>query len=55
MEGLEGIDRVLVKDEEEQRRVEKHLKELYEFPSKEDYQDFLDGFVIKDNSKSDKD
>ena len=45
---LEVIKGVLVKDEREQRRVEKYLKELYEFPSEKDYQDFLAGFVIRD-------
>lgn len=48
---MEVIDRVLVKDEEEQRRVERYLKELYEFPSKEDYHNFLDGFIIQDKQR----
>ena len=46
---LEVINGVLVKDEGEQRRVEKYLKELYQFPSEEDYQNFLDGFIVRDN------
>lgn len=29
-------------------RVEKYLKKLYKFTSKEDYQGFLEDFVIKD-------
>ena len=46
------IDGVLVKDEREQRGVEKHLKELYEFPSEKDYQGFLDGFIIRDSGRN---
>ena len=48
---LDAIDGVLVKDEREQRSVEKYLKELYEFQSEEEYQGFLDGFIIKDSGK----
>ena len=48
---LEVIDGVVVKDEREQRRVEKYLKEFYEFPSEEDYQRFLDGFIVRDEGK----
>lgn len=48
---LEVINGVLVKDEREQRRVEKYLKELYEFQSEEDYRGFLDGFIIRDSGK----
>ncbi len=51
---LDAVDGVLVKDEREQRSVEKYLKELYEFPSKKDYQNFLDGFIIRDNRKDSK-
>ena len=52
---LEVINGVLVKDEKERRRVEKYLKELYEFQSEEDYQGFLDGFIVRDNGKGGKD
>jgi len=48
---LEVINGVLVKDEREQRRVEKYLKELYEFKSEEDYRGFLDSFIIRDSSE----
>ena len=48
---LDAIDGVLVKDEREQRSVEKYLKELYEFQSEKDYQNFLAGFIIRDNGK----
>jgi len=48
---LDAIDGVLVKDEREQRSVEKYLKELYEFPSEKDYQNFLAGFIIKDSGR----
>ncbi len=44
---LDAIDGVLVKDEKEQRSVEKYLKELYEFRSEEEYQGLLDGFIIR--------
>ncbi len=47
---LEMINGVLVKDEREQRRVEKYLKEPYEFKPEEDYRGFLDGFIIRDSS-----
>ena len=45
---LEVINGVLVKNEREQRRVEKYLKELYEFQSEEAYQDFLNDFIVRD-------
>ena len=45
------IDGVLVKNEKEQRSVEKYLKELYEFPSEKDYQNFLAGFIIRDSGR----
>ena len=48
---LEVIDGVLVKDEKEQRSVEKYLKELYEFQSEEEYQGFLAGFIIRDSGR----
>jgi len=48
---LEVINGVVVKNGKEQRRVEKYLKELYEFPSKEDYHNFLDGFIIQDKQR----
>jgi len=48
---LDAVDGVLVKDEREQRSVEKYLKELYEFPSEEDYQGFLNGFIVRDDGK----
>ncbi len=51
----EVIDGVLVKDEREQRNVGKYLEELYEFPSEKDYQDFLDGFIVRDDGKGSKD
>jgi len=51
---LEIINGVLAKDESEQKRVEKYLKELYEFPSEKDYQNFLDGFIVRDNGKGSK-
>jgi len=48
---LDAIDGVLVKNEKEQRSVEKYLKELYEFPSEKDYQNFLAGFIIRDSGR----
>ena len=51
---LEVINGVLVKNEREQRRVEEYLKELYEFQSDEDYQGFLEDFIIRDNSRDGK-
>jgi len=45
---LEVIKGVLVKNKEEQGKVEKYLKELYEFESEKDYHNFLDGFIIQD-------
>ena len=48
---LDAIDGVLVKNEKEQRSVEKYLKELYEFQSEEEYQGFLDGFIIRDSGR----
>jgi len=48
---LEVINGVLVKDEREQRRVEKYLKELYEFQSEEDYRGFLNGFIVRDKGR----
>ena len=48
---LDAIDGVLVKDEREQRSVEKYLKELYEFSSEKDYQNFLAGFIIRDSGR----
>jgi len=48
---LEIINGVLAKDEREQKRVEKYLKELYEFPSEKDYKDFLDGFIVRDEGR----
>lgn len=48
---LDAVDGVLVKDEREQRSVEKYLKELYEFPSEKDYQNFLSGFIIRDSGR----
>jgi len=51
---LEVINGVLVKDEREQTSVEKYLKELYEFQSEKDYQNFLQGFIIKDDGRNTK-
>lgn len=48
---LDAVDGVLVKNEREKRSVEKYLKELYEFPPGKDYQNFLSGFIIRDNGK----
>ncbi len=48
---LDAVDGVLVKDEREQKSVEKYLKELYEFQSKKDYQNFVAGFIIRDNGR----
>ena len=48
---LDAVDGVLVKDEREQRSVEKYLKELYEFQSEKDYQGFLAGFIIRDSGR----
>ena len=48
---LEVINGVLVKNEREQISVEKYLKELYEFQSEKDYQNFLESFIISDNGK----
>lgn len=45
---LEVINGVVTKNEEEKRKVEKYLKELYEFESEKDYHHFLDGFIIQD-------
>ena len=53
-EPLEVINGVLVEDERGQRRVEKYLKGLYEFPSGKDYQNFLEGFIIRDNGTDSK-
>jgi len=52
---LDAVDGVLIKDEREQRSVEKYLRELYEFSSEKDYQDFVAGFIIRDNGKDPKD
>lgn len=49
---LDVVDGVLVKDEKEQRSVEKHLKKLYKFPSEKDYQNFVASFIIKDNGRN---
>jgi len=46
---LDAIDGVLVKNEREQESVEKYLKELYEFSSEKDYQNFVESFIISDN------
>ena len=46
---LEVINGVLVKNEREQISVEKYLKELYEFQSEKDYQNFVESFIISDN------
>jgi len=51
---LEVIDGVLVKNEREQISVEKYLKELYEFQSEKDYQNFVESFIISDNGKGTK-
>jgi len=48
---LDAVDGVLVKDEREQRSVEKYLKELYEFQSEKDYQKFLAAFIIRDSGR----
>ena len=45
---LEVIKGVLVKNKEEQGKVEKYLKELYEFESEKDCHRFLDEFIIQD-------
>ncbi len=45
---LEVINGVVIKNKEEKRKVEKYLKELYEFESEKDYHHFLDGFIIQD-------
>lgn len=51
---LDAVDGVLIKDEREQRSVEKYLRELYEFQSEKDYQNFLSGFIIRDNGRDPK-
>ena len=48
---LDAIDGVLVKNEREQISVEKYLRELYEFQSEKDYQNFVESFIISDNGK----
>ena len=45
---LEVINGVVVKNKEEQGKVEKYLKELYEFESEKDYKDFVKNFIIQD-------
>jgi len=42
---------VLVKNEEERKRVERCLRELYEWESEADYQSFLEGFIIRNGGK----